>query len=82
MKVLPSGLTQDEKELAVETAISDLFFNMDHGEYRQMTQDEDAGFSDLQEAIENDAKQMAGWLETLGHEVTPEQLVIDFFDRI
>ena len=73
---------QDEKELAVETAISDLFFNMDHSQYHEIKQNEDVGFSDLQEAIENDAKQMADWLEALGHEVTPEQLVIDFFDRL
>ena len=82
MKVLPLRPAQDEEERTVKAAISDLFFNMNHSQYHQMKFDKAVNFSDLQEIIENDAEQMAGWLETLGHEVTAEELVIDFFDRL
>ena len=78
----PLKTPQAGQEQLVETAISDLFFNMDHSQYHQMKFDKAAEPSDLQEVIENDAKQMACWLAALGHEVDPEQLVIDFFDRL
>ena len=73
-----------DKETAIETAISDLFFNMDHAEYRRLLKDKKNPPlpSDLQEAIENDAEQMQFWLNILGHDVSAEQLVIDFFDRL
>ena len=78
---LPLKSAQDEKELAVETAVSDLFFNMDHRDYRVRKQLSFYGPSDLQETIENDAIQMRDWLSVLGHEYTVEQLVNDFFER-
>ena len=73
-----------DKETAIETAISDLFFNMDHAEYRRLIEDtkNPPSPSDLQEAIENDAEQMQFWLNILGHDVTAEQLVIDFYERL
>ena len=73
-----------DKETAIETAISDLFFNMDHMEYRRLLEDKKnpPAPSDLQEAIENDAEKMRFWLNVLGHDVTAEQLVIDFYERL
>lgn len=63
-------------------AISDLFFHMRHIEYDQMKHDKAAQPSDIQEAIESDAVKMQFWLSELGHKVSVEQLVNDFFDRI
>lgn len=67
----------------VNRAVSDMFFNMEHAKYSAlMQQEEKAKFSDLQEAIENDAAQMSFWLKELGFQVPAEDLVIDFFERV
>ena len=79
---LPLRTAQDEKELLIETAISDLFFHMDHKEYKKlMTAKRIPLVSDLSEAIEGDAIRMQNWLSDLGHSVTVAQLVNDFFAR-
>lgn len=79
---LPLRSAQEPKELLVECVISDLFFYMDHSAYKVRKEMSCYGPSDLQEAIEEDAIKMQLWLAELGHEVTIEQLVNDFFDRI
>ena len=67
----------------VQSAISDLFFNMDHVEFRKLTKAKPpASPSDLQEAIEKDALKMQRWLQELGHLVSYEDLVNDFYERL
>lgn len=69
--------------MAIHRAISDLFFNMDHEEFRKLVRaDPPASPSDLQEAIEHDALEMERLLKELGHEVSYEDLVTDFYDRL
>ena len=78
---LPLRSSQDEKTLSIETAISNLFFNMQHKKFFELINSNHPEISDLQEAIEADAAKMRDWLEALGYQVTIEQLINDFFDR-
>ena len=80
---MPLRTAQDEKELLIETAISDLFFHMEHKEYKKlMTAQRIPLVSEISEAIESDAIRMQYWLSELGHSVTVSQLVNDFFARV
>ena len=69
--------------IQLDPAISDLFFNMDHAEFRRLTATKPpASPSDIQEAIEKDALKMQRWLQELGHLVSYEDLVNDFYERL
>lgn len=63
-------------------AISDLFFYMDHRKYYALMSTDKSSFSEMQEAIEEDAIRMQSWLKQLGHLVSYENLVMDFDQRL